>query len=623
MKKLSEGFRYHFDNAMSRGAVALIGLLGLATVVMIIVISGLVLLFRAYPEGSTGMDLVDLFWGSLMRTLDAGTMGGDEGWGFRFFMLLITIGGVIVVASLISIISGAFDAKVEELRKGRSKVLESDHTLILGWNSKIHTIVRELAIANESRGKASIVILAPKDKIEMDDSFHAEKGLGRTRVICRTGDPKHANDLEIVNLNQARSIIVLATENSTDADAETIKTVMAIVNHPERRQDRHNIVAELSSSANLEIARLVGKDETSWVLGDETIARIAVQTCLQPGMSAIYTELLDFGGDEIYFIRQPSLIGRSYFEAQTAFPKCAVMGLVRDEQVEINPVPDTIITPTDQVIVIAEDDSLIRIGEVTEPDIQLLVEAEPPSLLPTHILVLGTNAKLPLILDELDDYVALGSTARIVTTSPVPDLPRLVNLEVTTTRADQTNREVLESLSLATFEHILVLADECTECKQRTDSRTLFTLLQIRDLCTKYGLNLNIVSEMLDDDNRALAAITETDDFIVSDRLTALILAQISENPLLNRIFQVLLTSEDNEIYLNPASDYIQPGCTVDFYTLLEAARRRGETALGYRVTAHAHNVAENYGIRLNPLKSDPINLAPEDRIIVLALGND
>jgi hypothetical protein len=31
-----------------------------------------------------------------MRTLDAGSMGGDTGWGFRLVMLGVTIGGVRV-----------------------------------------------------------------------------------------------------------------------------------------------------------------------------------------------------------------------------------------------------------------------------------------------------------------------------------------------------------------------------------------------------------------------------------------------------------------------------------------------------------------------------------------------
>jgi len=66
-------------------------------------------------------------------------------------MLLVTIGGLVIVASLIGIVSGAFDSKVEELRKGRSRVLEQDHTLILGWSSKVFPIVREIATANVGR----------------------------------------------------------------------------------------------------------------------------------------------------------------------------------------------------------------------------------------------------------------------------------------------------------------------------------------------------------------------------------------------------------------------------------------------------------------------------------------
>ena len=68
-------------------------------------------------------------------------------------MLLVTIGGLIIVASLIGIVSGAFDGKVEELRKGRSRVLENEHTLILGWSPKVFSIISELVVANESRGK--------------------------------------------------------------------------------------------------------------------------------------------------------------------------------------------------------------------------------------------------------------------------------------------------------------------------------------------------------------------------------------------------------------------------------------------------------------------------------------
>ena len=89
-------------------------------------------------------------------------------------MLIITIGGLIIVASLIGIISGAFDSKVDELRKGRSRVLENEHTVILGWSSKVFPIINEICTANESRGKSAIVILADRDKVEMEDDIKAQ-----------------------------------------------------------------------------------------------------------------------------------------------------------------------------------------------------------------------------------------------------------------------------------------------------------------------------------------------------------------------------------------------------------------------------------------------------------------
>src|SRR4051812_26819065 len=103
---------------MSKGTIALIGLLGLATLVFIAIIAAIVAIFGLGPTDDPNMGFAEAMWGSLMRTLDSGTMGGDVGVGFRILMLIVTIGGVVLVASLIGVISGAFDSKVEELRKG-------------------------------------------------------------------------------------------------------------------------------------------------------------------------------------------------------------------------------------------------------------------------------------------------------------------------------------------------------------------------------------------------------------------------------------------------------------------------------------------------------------------------
>src|SRR5436190_2001409 len=79
-----------------------------------------------------------LLWMNLMRLLDAGTMGGDDGSGpFLASMLAVTFCGIFVTSILIGTITSGIEAKLDELRKGRSHIIESNHTVILGWSEQI------------------------------------------------------------------------------------------------------------------------------------------------------------------------------------------------------------------------------------------------------------------------------------------------------------------------------------------------------------------------------------------------------------------------------------------------------------------------------------------------------
>lgn len=620
-----ERLRYWFDNWMSRGPIALMALLGVATIAFVAVLGTiawivLTLIRDENNLGDTTAGPLDLIWRSLMRTLDPGTMGGDETWPFRIMMLIVTIGGLVIVASLIGIVSGAFDSKVEELRKGRSRVLEQDHTLILGWSTKVFPIVREIATANLSRGKSAIVILADRDKVEMEDDIKAQVGdTGKTKIIVRSGDPMNLAELEVANPHTARSIVVLAPDDADDPDSTVIKTALAVTNNPRRKEGSYHIVGELQDPGNLEAATLVGRDEAHWVLSTELISRITVQTCRQSGLSVVYSELLDFDGAEIYFTEQPTLAGKTYFDAQLAFAESAVMGLVQGGKVTLNPKADTVLAAGDLIIVIAEDDDTIALGEPGTPDLGVVSDSTVDPARPESTLVLGHNEGLQLMLTELDGYSTPRSRVAIVADVDEPGFDGLVNLDVTFQRGDPTSRAVLDALYVHEFDHIIVLAAKETLPAQRADAKTLITLLHLRDIAVKKGADLNVVSEMIDDRNRELAEVTQADDFIVSDQLISLMLSQLSENKRLTDVFDELFSSSGAEIYLRPSDLYVPEGVEADFYTVLEAARRRGETAIGYRVEAHARSSEHSYGVTVNPTKSVRRAFAPGDKVIVLA----
>jgi hypothetical protein len=115
-----EKIRYRFDNFMSRGTISLILGLAVLSVVIITIVAFVVVILGIAPGDGEKITFIEAFWLSLMRTMDAGTMGGDTGWGFRIAMFFVTIGGVFVISTLIGVLTSGIEGKMDELRKGRS-----------------------------------------------------------------------------------------------------------------------------------------------------------------------------------------------------------------------------------------------------------------------------------------------------------------------------------------------------------------------------------------------------------------------------------------------------------------------------------------------------------------------
>lgn len=622
--------RYAFDNTMSKGTPALIAWLAVASGVLVLIFSLVVLLGHLAPEGESGHrpGLFRQLFNSLVHALDPGTLGGDGGgWGFLVMMIFLTLGGLLIVSALIGVIATGFDAKLQELRKGRSFVVEHGHTLILGWSDTIFTILTELAVANENEKNPVVVVLAERDKVEMEDAIRSKvPDLGRTRVVMRTGTPIDLSDLEIVNPYGARSIIVLGPDEE-DPDPYVIKAVLALTQSPGRREEPYHIVAEISDPANLEAARLVGGTEAIFIDKRETISRLIVQASRQSGASVVYTELLDFEGDEVYFRKDPSLHGKTFGDALFAYEDCTVIGLQSNGGVVLNPPQSTQIGPEDSVIAIAEDDARLNaaVPYAGTIDEDLILEAPTRHEGPQRVLILGWNSRSAAVINEFDEYLHPGSSVTVVADWPQAEqaIERncrdLANLTVEFRFGNTTERRVLDALGVESYDHLIVMCYSDLLDPQRADARTLVTLLHLRDIATRQGARFSIASEMLDDRNRELAEVTQVDDVIVSDRVLSLMIAQISENGHLREVFSELFAAEGSEIYLRAASDYLANGRATTFATIVEAARRRGETALGYRVRAEFGDAARAYGVRVNLPKSTPIEPKEGDRIIVLA----
>ncbi len=622
------GFRerlsYRFDRFMERGTVALIAGLGAVALLIIVAVVLFVMLIGVAPEGK---DPLAVAWMSLMRTLDAGTMGGDDGNGlFLFAMFAVTLGGIFVISTLIGILNTGLEGKLANLRKGRSRVLETDHVVIFGWSQQIFAVISELLEGGAGRSRNSIVVLADRDRVEMESAIRDRITVPRgARIVCRTGRGSSLNDLRIANPDESRAIVVLQTEGD-DPDVEVLKTILALTGRQDRREEPYRIVAEVRDDASAGIARLIAGHEVHLLLADELVARIIAQTSRQSGLSAVYLELLDFAGNEFHVDQIPELVGRTFGDAVSLVDGAIPVGIVRDGEAQLNPSPSRVISAGDRLVLLAEDHGTERVASGPAAiDTAALRQPTATVPVPERILILGWNRRGAAIIRELDQYVAEGS--EILAVSPLDRvleagaLDGLVNLRSTAQLKSTTNRAALDALDVPSYPHVIVLCESDDRDPDMADARTLLTLLHLRDIESKSERRFTIVSEMLDEGDRELAEVSQADDFIVSSRLLSLLLAQIAETPDLADVFRDLFDADGAEVYLRDVADYVALDAPVSFATLQAAAQAREEVALGYRIAARAKDAKAQYGILLNPLREAQLIFVTGDRVVVLAEG--
>jgi hypothetical protein len=300
-----------------------------------------------------------------------------------------------------------------------------------------------------------------------------------------------------------------------------------------------------------------------------------------------------------------------------------------DGKILLSPPMDSRIEKGDQIFAIAADDDTIRLSSPELIQINKAVihsSGKPLKLKPEKCLILGWNRSGTTIVHELDNYVPKGSQVTVV--ADIYNIEkqiraqggRLKNQKLVVMEGETTDRDLLNKLNVQEYDHVIVLAYSTME-PQEADAKTLVTLLHLRDMAEKDETPFSIVSEMLDLRNRELAEATQVDDFIVSEHLVSLMMSQLSENSELFDVFTDIFDPEGAEIYLKPISDYVTLGETVNFYTVVEAARRRGETAIGYRLEKEAGDSGKSYGVHTNPKKSEAVVFTPEDKVIVISEG--
>jgi len=630
-ERFSDRARYAVDNALARGLWVIMMWMAAALVVSVVLVGLMIWAFGAGPEDRP-VPLAEGIWIALTRSLDPGTFGQDDGPHFRFAGLVITVVGLLAIALLIGLIASAVDRRLLELRQGRSIVLESDHTLVLGHSSKLPLVARELVIANASSPRRAIVILTPSDKVELEQVLKREVPRSPVRLVVRRGEPSSLVELSQGRPELARNIIILR-QDETDADAEVVKVALAVC---KARQGlpRIPIIAELQDSDVARGLRQALPGQVITVVQSEVVARVAAQASRAAGLGTLYQDLLDFDGDELYLAPMPpALIGRAFGDALLASDNCAVLGVLSSAgQATLCPSLDRVLAADDLLVLIANDDSEVgfqdQIVSLTAESGEGLV-LRPP--IRERLLIIGWNAIAARIASEIDQHVAPGSELHVLVDPHTAqafadaDLTRLQNQEVQVRRGSMIDRSAIAAaLDGGPYDHILVLCPHQGLSPLQADARSLLAVLHIRNVMHERGeevIHANVVTEVMTGESVDLAQVAQPDDYIVSQRLVSLLMSQLAEDDRRKPVIHELLDSHGAQLLLYPAEDAGLQGA-MTFRQIIEHMLPMGVIAIGWRAASYLnHPAALRGGMRVNPRKEEAVTLVPGDDLILLRHG--
>ena len=302
-------------------------------------------MWREERQGSTDV-VID-------AVADPGTHADAEGTGMRVVAFSTTMGGMCVFALMIGIISDFIGEKVDDLKKGKSRVIESGHTLMLGWSDMSLAIIQQISLANESEGGGVIVVLSKEDKENMEEELKAamdskEGGLQLkgSEVIFRSGNTLAEHDLVKASVHTARSIVALSDGFDPDeADSRMVRQILSLRGILSKANQQAHVTCELRDVDNKHLVEMVGKGLVETVCAHDVIGRLMIQCARAAGLAHVLENLMGFDGDEFYLKEWPELTGKKFGEIFVRFDDAVPLGIKHDGVVILNPSDEQVPPP--------------------------------------------------------------------------------------------------------------------------------------------------------------------------------------------------------------------------------------------------------------------------------------
>ena len=572
-----------------------------AAVILALSVGGGIFVHISNPDAYS--NTLEAIWWAFLRLTDPGYLGDDRGLFPRLISTLLTLAGYVVfLGALVALMTNWLDRLLTFLASGRSPIFEEGHVLIIGWNDRLHALIEEIvhtARRASEEARPSIVVLCNPYQPSMYRELVQKLDpvvRNRCRLLIRSGDPLEIESLNRVDFAHARSIILTANASADRSerslsDITLAKVLMSMKAQAPEPKRVPNVVVEVAFAGNKLLTESVGwHNSTEAVVADDIMGRLFCQAVRFPGISRVYHRLLtDTFNDSVVLqsAEELEIVGKTLREVVPGLREGTPIGLLKRERTQAGLELLNLDQPLewDDLVVLVTSREPRPPGELGREDSWELQGNHENTTL-RRILVVGWSTDLKTFLTEMSAYENERCEVTLVWETLLPrerdSLERLAekkeNLSLHFQRGALLDETELQRIALHEFDKILLLADQ-NQKPLVADAENVLRYVLIDRQLDASGLQVDLVVELNDEDNRALLKGSRHDLLMTAEILSHL-LAQVSSHRSLMWIYEELFTKGGAELRLRLLDDLEEQG--ISFADCQSVCLAAGAVALGY-----------------------------------------
>lgn len=463
--------------------------------------------------------------------------------------MIASIVGLFLTSVLIGTITEGIGIWLGEIRKGKSRVIEKKHIVVLGYDFENHKLIKELIYSFEEN--KTILIVDEHSVDEIEDNLHNNIDIPKNvKIVIRTMRPWDVNELKKCNL-EGSAVIIITPLN----DICTIKAVFAvkkIIDHT-TLTNTHVVCAINDESLYINFS------DKNYVMvkANELLSKLIAMSNKQTGLPTALLSIFSFKGSEFYLQANSSLIGKSFIYLINNMIDGVPVGINRNNNIILLPNLDEEIKSGDEILYysqckkyeISTVENCYRIIHTKK----CLNTSEDQ-----NVLIMGFNNKINTILNNFDENVkkivfACENEEKLDLLNSIKLSEKKIKSDFIILNKTKTYFELQQILK--SINHIILLSDEYMD-RETSDVTNMHWYIKLVKIREQFNLKFTILAELFIDENRKLLEQRYSNDFIVSTNIVSMFLAQMAMSPMLKSFLDELLTCSGVGIDLYKPSDF-------------------------------------------------------------------